>query len=44
MKNNSFEYYDNEISFVSPTEVSEETIGMIKSRRIGKGVLGTFSL
>lgn len=42
--NNKYEYYNNEMTYVSPTEVSKEAIDKIKSRRIGMSVLDAFSL
>ena len=35
-----FEYYNGEGTYVSPAEVSEETIDRIKARRIGAKILG----
>lgn len=30
-----FEFYDGEASYVSPTEISKETLSRIKNRKIG---------
>lgn len=35
-----FEYYSGEGTYVSPAEVSKETIDRIKARKIGSEILG----
>ncbi len=35
-----YEFYESEGTYVSPTEVSKETISRIKSRQIGAKILG----
>lgn len=36
----TYEYYENEGTYISPEEVDETTIDRIKSRRIGAKILG----
>ena len=38
----NFEYYDGEASYVSPAEVSQESIQKIKSRNIKLGKAAVF--
>ena len=39
-----YQYYEDEMEFVSPAKISKETIQRIKKRHIGVSVLDAFSL